>query len=153
MTRTGRRVASTAAVAVVMVLVAACSHVQKLRWPWSATPAPPPERANELVVMSEDGAPAAFAQYWKRNTLVLDLQGASGTGGAVLKPREGTQWPVRLAFRVAPGRIGMLEVKADRRVVLPITAEGSQPVDLELEPGVYTPRTDQMTVRWRPRSP
>jgi hypothetical protein len=105
---------------------------------------------HELVITSEGGATAAYPQYWKRNTLVLDLQRASGSGGIVLKPRQGAAWPVRLALRLMPGSIGALEVRADQRAVLPITGEGSKPIDLELVPGVYTPKTAQIGVSWGP---
>jgi len=54
---------------------------------------------------------------------------------------------VRVALRVTPGAIGVLEVRGAQRVILPITA-GGKPVDLELPPGVYTPTTQQLTVSW-----
>ena len=43
-----------------------------------------------------------------------------------------------------------LDVRAAQRTVLPITPAGSQPVVLELTPGVYTPATPEMTVSWGP---
>jgi hypothetical protein len=120
-----------------------------VQWPWSAKPAPPLERADELVVtVGESTAVASFPQYWKRNTLVLDLQGVARTGSVVLQPRVTTKWPVRLAFRVMPGQVGALEVRGDQRVVLPVVTEGIKPVDLELAPGVYTAKTPQVVVRW-----
>jgi hypothetical protein len=127
------------------VMLAACSH---MHWPWKH-PAPPPQVVHELVITSpEGGSQLDFPQYWKRNTLVLDLQGVSGTGGVVARPRAGTTWPVRLALRVRPGSIGQLEVRADQRMVIPITTEGARPVDLELPPGVYTPKTEEIRVSW-----
>ncbi len=106
------------------------------------------ERAHHRAA---DGASAqGFPQYWKRNTLVVDLQSASGTGGITLKPAEGGKFPVRVAFRVMPGSIGLLEVQADQRMLLPVTREGAKPVDLELVPGVYTAKTPQITVKWEP---
>ncbi len=132
--------------------LAACSHMPSVHWPWAHRPAPPPEVVHELVVTASDGgsAPIDFPQYWKRNTLVLDLQGVSGTGGVVLRPKAGTVWPVRLAFRVSPGAIGQLEVRADQRLVIPVTTEGAKPVDLELAPGVYTATTGEIRVNWAP---
>ena len=131
-----------------VVMLAACSH---LHWPWKHRPPPAPEVVHELVITSPDGSsPLDFPQYWKRNTLVLDLQGVSGTGGIVLRPGPGTTWPVRLAFRVRPGSIGQLEVRADQRLVLPIISEGTKPLDLELAPGVYTPNTVEIRVSWGP---
>ena len=62
-------------------------------------------------------------------------------GKVILKPREGAKWPVRLAFRVTPGTLGLIEVQADQRMLIPVTREGTKPVDIELVPGVYTPKT------------
>jgi hypothetical protein len=134
------------------MLVSGCSHLSAphLSWPWHRQAPLPPAPVNELTITSDGSTAATFPQYWQRNTLLVDLQGASGTGSVVLKPVEGTTWPVRLALRVTPGQIGIVEVRADQRQVLPITAQGPKPVDLELSPGVYTLRTAQITVSWRP---
>jgi hypothetical protein len=149
MIRAGRTALRSSAL-LVLIFTVGCGHMS---WPWHRrSPAPPPE-VHELTITAPDGSAAAFPQYWKRNTLVVDLQGASGTGSVVLKPRERTTWPVRLAFRVMPGQIGLLELRADQRMLLPITTQGTKPVDLEVVPGVYTPRTPQITVSWEPRSP
>ena len=149
MPRVDRWVSRTSILAAMAVLLAGCGHMPTVRWPWSARPAAPLETADELVVTLEESTTvASFPQYWKRNTLVLDLQGVSGSGSVAVRPRTGTQWPVRLALRVMPGQVGTLEVQADQRVVLPITPDGSKPVDLELSPGVYTPKTAQIVVRW-----
>jgi len=53
---------------------------------------------------------------------------------------------VRLAFRVRPGAIASLEVRGEERVILPISTAAGAPIDLELTPGVYTPKTPQLTV-------
>jgi hypothetical protein len=144
---TRRRLAGVAvALAGTALALAGCSH---LRWPWRPRPPPPPVAVHELIETSADGrSPVDFPQYWKRNTLVLDLQGISGAGGLVLRPRAGTTWPVRLAVRVRPGTVGQLEIRADQRVVIPITTQGAKPVDLELTPGVYTPKTDEIRINW-----
>jgi hypothetical protein len=89
---------------------------------------------------------ASFPQYWMRNTLIVDLQGASGTGSVTLKPREHTTWPVRIALKVMPGSVGELEVRAAQRVVLPVTPAGTKPIVLELSPRVYTMKTPQIVV-------
>ena len=130
--------------------LAACSHLRSIHWPWSHRAPPPPEAVHELVVTSPQGAPVDVPQYWKRNTLVVDLRGISGAGGVVLRPAAGTTWPVRLAVRVMPGSVAELEVRADQRLVLPITAQGTKPVDLELPPGVYTSSTEEIRVNWGP---
>jgi hypothetical protein len=85
-----------------------------------------------------------------RNTLVVDLQGASGSGSVTLKPREHTMWPVRIAFKVMPGSIGELEVRARQRLVLPVTPAGAKPIVLELSPRVYTMKSPEIVVSWGP---
>jgi hypothetical protein len=133
-----------------IAMMAGCGHLPRPHWPWRHNPTPPPVPVHELVITSEGGGVAAFPQYWKRNTLVVDLQTANGTGSIVMKPRVGTVWPVRLALRITPGSIGVLEVRADQRTVLPVTDAGTRPFDLELVPGIYTPKTPQIAVSWGP---
>lgn len=156
MTRSESPVARTGSAAVLLTalvsLAVGCSHVPRPHWPWHRKPAEPPQAVHELLITAEDGSAAAFPQFWKRNTLVVDLQSASGSGSAVLKPREHTVWPVRIAFRVRPGQFETLEVRARQRVVLPIAPAGTGPVDLELDPGVFIMKTPQMTVLWGPGS-
>ena len=134
----------------VLTIAAGCSHLPQVHWPWHHKPAAPPPAVHELVITAPDGADAAFPQYWNHDTLVVDLTSASGAGTIILKPREHTLWPVRLAFRVMPGQFGALEVRANQRLVLPITAAGSKPVDLELEPGVFIMKSPQVAVSWGP---
>jgi hypothetical protein len=134
------------AIALCLLTLTACGHM-----PWSKKPAALPDPVHELAITGADGAPAtAFPQYWKRNTLVLDLQAASGAGSVTVKPGESAKWPVRIALRVRPGSVGLLEVQADQRMILPVSREGDKPIDLELVPGVYTPKSPQMIVRWEP---
>jgi hypothetical protein len=134
------------ALAAAAALLAGCGML-----PWGKQPPQSPVPVNELVELASDGTPThAFNQYWKRNTLVLDMQGAATQGSIVLKRRDGAKWPVRLAFRVTPGSVGLLEVRGDQRMLIPVTREGTQAVDLELVPGVYTPNTQQITVMWEP---
>jgi len=141
---TARGVFIAAAAAAIAVALAACGHM-----PWSKHPAPPVETAHELQELAEDGTPTqAFPQLWQRNTLVVDLQAAATSGKFILKPRAGAGWPVRIAFRARPGTLGVIEVRADQRLLIPVTKEGSAPVDLELAPGVYTTKSLQMTVQW-----
>ena len=80
----------------------------------------------------------------------MDFQGISGTGSVTLKPREHTEWPIRIAFKVTPGSVGEIEVKAAQRVVLPITPTGTKPVYLELTPGTFSMKTPQIVVSWGP---
>jgi hypothetical protein len=136
-----------AAAAVLVLLAAGCAHLP--HWPWYHAPPPPPAPVHELDISGARAADA-YPQYWKRNTLLVDLSGASGSGSITLKPTAGSDWPVRLAFRVTPGAIGVLEVRAAQRMSVAVAAGGGKPVDLELSPGVYTPQTAQMTVAWGP---
>jgi hypothetical protein len=131
-------------VAALVLVLAACG----VHTPWYRTPAAPPVAVHELDIAG--AAPDTYPQYWKRNTLLIDLSSASGTGTVTLKPVSGTAWPVRLAFRVTPGAIGTLRVHGAERTVLPITPGSSQSIDLELAPGIYTPTTEQLVVSWGP---
>lgn len=144
------RVARHAALgALLLAALAACGGMPRLGWPWGAKAQPAPEIAHELAVSTTDGAPlSAFPQYWKRNTVVVDMQAVASSGEIVLRPREPAKWPARLALRLTPGRVGTVEVRGDERLLLPIAPEGSQPVDLEIAPSVYSPETEHITVRW-----
>jgi hypothetical protein len=144
MIRAVRASAQGVFIAAAVTAIAACGHM-----PWSKRPAPAVETAHELQELAEDGTPTrAFPQFWKRNTLVVDLQSAAASGKFSLRPRDGHEWPVRIAFRARPGTLGVIEVRADQRLLIPVTNEGSAPVDLELAPGVYTSKSPQMTVQW-----
>jgi hypothetical protein len=144
--RPRRQAAAAVAALVLAVSVSGCSSL-KAHWPWHHNAPPPPPPAHVLDI---SGAADSFPQHWQRNTLVVDLSAARGSGSITLKPVEGVSWPLRLALRVTPGSIGALEVRAAQRTVLPITAAGSQPLDLELTPGIYTPATAEMTIAWGP---
>ena len=144
--------AGRAFAAMLVLLAAGCGHLPAMQWPWHQRPAPAPAPVHELDVSAAALDPSSFRQYWKRNTLVVDLTAASGSGGITLRPADGTAWPVRLAFRVKPGAIGVLEVRADQRLNLPITPAAGKPIDLELAPRMYTSRTRQMSVTWGPIS-
>jgi hypothetical protein len=138
--------------AALLTITAGCSHMPHPHWPWHRKPAPAPEIVHELVISTPAGADLAFPQYWKGNTLVVDLRLAGGEGNAVLKPHEHTVWPVRIAFRVMPGQFGAVEVRAAQRVVLPITTAGTKPVDLDLAPGVFIMKSPRIAVSWGPSS-
>ena len=111
------RPAVRAAAVTLLILVTGCSHLPTIRWPWRHRPTPPPQEVHELLITGAGGTKAGFPQYWRRNTLVVDLRGAGGSGTLLLKPAESTSWPVRLALRVTPGAMGMLEVRGDQRLV------------------------------------
>ena len=116
--------------------------------PWRHSKPSPPPPAQELSVAAADGAvPAPIPEFWDRNTLLLDLTAESGEGGAVLRPLPGHVWPIRLEFKVQPGRFVHLDVSALQRVVFEVPAQGP-PVVFRLAPGAYVPDTPQITLRW-----
>jgi len=137
----GKRGLSCAAALSLALLGTGCAH---MHLPWHHPPPPPPAPVHELDVT---GA-GTYPQYWKRNTLLLDLSSASGSGSVTLKPVAGTSWPVRIAVRVRPGAFPVLEVRGDQRLNLPISSSGAAPVDLEFTPGVYTAKTPRIVVSW-----
>jgi hypothetical protein len=134
-----KRGLSCAAALGLALLGAGCTHM-----PWHHPPPPPPAPVHELEVT---GA-GTYPQYWKRNTLLLDLSSASGSGSVTLQPVAGTSWPVRIAVRVTPGAFPVLEVRGDERLNLPISSSTGAPVDLEITPGLYTAKTAQIVVAW-----
>jgi len=111
---------------------------------------PAPEVVNELELVNADGTPANFPQYWRRNTLVIDLTGVGGTGNVAARLREEATWPVRVAVRVRPGSVQQLEVRGEERNVLPISADGVKSIDIELASSVYTPTTAAIYLSWGP---
>jgi hypothetical protein len=140
-----------ALVAACCLALSACGSLSMPKiWPFHKKPKPVPEAVNELNLVNADGSAATFPQYWKRNTLVIDLSGVSGQGSVAAKLPEETTWPVRVAVRVRPGSVGQLEVQAEERNVLSVAAEGSDLVDIELAPSVYTPNTAAIYISWAP---
>ncbi|MBV8146230.1 MAG: hypothetical protein JO184_14625 [Gammaproteobacteria bacterium] len=139
----GYRAGMWTALMVLALAVSGCSH-----WPWHKQLPPAPRSVHYLEVSGSDTA-AVLAQYWKRNTLVVDLTAASGTGSITLRP-PGDGWPVRVALRVTPGAVGELDVRGGQRVVLPIVPGGVKPVELQLPPAIYTAKTPEVAVAWGP---
>lgn len=144
------RALAVASLGVAALLLGACGHL-----PFVRRAAPAPQPVEELVVEAAPGSAADVLQFWERNTLVIDLRSVSGSGSVTLRPRPRTTWPVRLSFRVVPGSIGELEVKGTQRAVFVVAGaasgkRGSAPLDLRLGPGVYTPRTPEITLVWGP---
>jgi hypothetical protein len=119
-------------------------------WPFHKKAKAAPEAVNELNLVNPDGSPASFPQYWRRNTLVIDLSGIGGSGNVAARLPEATTWPVRVAVRVRPGSVGQIEIQGEERNVLAVATEGSQPIDLEFAPSVYTPSTAAIYISWGP---
>ena len=69
-----------AAVMGAAVLVAGCSHFSAMHWPWGHKAQSPPTAVNELVETDPSGNAASYPQYWKRNTLLVDLHGVAAEG-------------------------------------------------------------------------
>jgi hypothetical protein len=118
--------------------------------PWGHKAPPPPEVSTALTVAAPDGTALSWPQFWQRNDVVLDMSGLAGTGSAVVTPRTGLAWPVRIAVRVTPGAIGEIEVRGAQRFIVPMAATAAGTVDVELPPGVYVASTRQLTLTWGP---
>jgi hypothetical protein len=129
--------------------LAGCGTMSKL-WPFGKSTKQGPEPVNELTLVDASGAPVHFPQYWSRNTLIIDLSGASGSGSVAARlPPEAT-WPVRMAVRVFPRAVQQVEIVGEERNVLPVTTDGPKSVKLEIGPSVYTPRTAAIYISWGP---
>jgi hypothetical protein len=129
--------------------LSACGTMSKM-WPFGKKPKPGPEIVNEVELVNADGTPASYPQYWQRNTLIIDLTGVSGTGNVAARLREQSTWPVRVAVRVRPGSVQQVEVRGEERNVLPVTPEGSKPIDLEFVPSLFRPDTAAIYISWGP---
>jgi hypothetical protein len=117
-------------------------------WPFYKKPKVGPQAVNELNLVNADGTPATYPQYWKRNTLVIDLSGVSGTGSFAARLPEQSVWPVRVAVRVRPGSVQQIEILGEERNVLPVATDGTLPIDLEFASSVYRPRTAAIYISW-----
>jgi hypothetical protein len=137
------------AIVVVFGLLAGCATWSRLFGDGEQTGSPPPAVVELVASAAADAPVPAFTQYWSRNTLVIDISSAGSVGRMMLAPRPGSSWPVRLAFRVGPG-FGALEVRGAQRIVLPVSQEASQPLELELPPGIYTQASERVEVLWGP---
>ena len=143
-------------VALSLGLTACSSYKMQMGWPpIFKKPIPAPEAVNELNLVNADGSTAEFPQYWKRNTLVIDLSAIGGggmgaTGNFAARLPEGTTWPVRVAVRVRPASVGQIEILGEERNVVPVSTEGTLPIDIEFAPSVYTPRTAAIYITWGP---
>jgi hypothetical protein len=131
------------------VALCACSTMSNM-WPFHKKPQPAPTAVHEFDLVNSDGTPASFPQYWQRNTVVIDLSGVSGAGNVAARLPADTTWPVRVALRVRPGSVQQIEVQGEERNVLPVSAEGTKNIDLELAPSVYTPKTAAIYISWGP---
>ena len=131
------------------LVVAGCSSMPKIDlWPFDKKPPPVPEVVHEVELVNADGTPASYPQFWKRNTLLIDLTGVSGVGSVAARLPADTTWPVRVAVRVRPGSVEQLEVLGEERNVMAVSREGALPIDLELPSSVYRPATAAIYINW-----
>src|SRR6202167_857738 len=94
---------NVALVTALSLMLSACA----MHWPWKRRPVPPPQPVQQVSIVADASGPAAtILQYWDRNTLLLDLSGVGGQGGASITPIKALGWPIRLEFRVRPGTLG-----------------------------------------------
>ena len=133
--------------AVSLGLLAGCSSMSKL-WPFHKKELPAPEAVHEVELVNADGSAASYPQYWKRNTLVIDLSGVSGVGSVAARLPADTTWPVRVAVRVRPGSVEQVEVLGEERNVIAVSREGTLPLDLEFAASVYKPTTGAIYINW-----
>jgi hypothetical protein len=138
-----------------LVLIAACTLVLggcaspgTKWWPFHKKPKPAPEAVHELDLVNADGTPATYPQYWKRNTLVIDLSGVNGSGAVAARLPAETTWPVRVAVRVRPGSVEQVEIQGEERNIMTVSREGTLPIDLEFAPSVYRKTTAAIYINW-----
>ncbi len=128
-----------------LLLSAACALSGcALHWPWKAHAAPAPAPVQVLEVQP---SAVGIAQYWDGTALLLDLSAQGGEGTATLSPPGSGGWPIRLEFRVQPGRIARLEVLAGERTQFEVPAQGA-PVVLRLRLDGYRGDTPRITLLW-----
>jgi len=132
-----------------LLVLAGCASLSS-HLPWGHRPPPPPEVSTALTVAASDGTALPWPQFWRRNDVVLDMSGIAGTGSAVVAPRSGLAWPVRVALRVTPGAVGAIDVRGAQRLLVPVNPAARGTVDIELPAGVYKAATRQITVNWGP---
>ena len=138
-------------VAVAMLLVG-CSHMSghmpKIHWPFGKKTMPTPQPVLELPLQSSTGEAITYPQFWERNTLVIDLQGAAADGAFQALPNAERGWPVRISLRLRPGSTGSVEVRGAERVVFPIIASGPPAITLNVPVSTYNKTTQQLKVSW-----
>ena len=129
------------------LLLSGCAAV-KSHWP-SGRAAAPQKPVNELELqLQPDGPAPVVLQFWERNTLVVDLQNVAAAGRVVLVRRAGSDWPMRMAVRMAPQRFEVLEVRGAQRLVLTVAAAAGGAVTAELPPGLHDQGTAALAISW-----
>lgn len=129
------------------LLLAGCSTVRSL-WPFGGRSEPAPTPVNELVISQVGDVAVPVLQFWERNTLVVDLSGVPAEGSVRMSRQPEAAWPMRIAFRMQPGRFARLEARGDQRVAWPVSADGAGAVTVDLPASAYGSATPQIEVRW-----
>lgn len=148
--KTGAATAAASLLIAALGLAGCASLSAHLPWRHKAPAAP--EVSTALTVATPEGAALTWPQVWQRNDVVLDMSGVAAAGTAVVMPRSGLAWPVRVALRVTPGAIGAIDVRGAQRLVVPVPASGAGSINIELPPGLYVAATKQITLSWGPQS-
>jgi len=130
------------------LVLGGCTSTPHKWWPFHKKAKPAPEVVHEVDLVNADGTPANYPQYWKRNTLIIDLSGVSGTGAVTARLPADTTWPVRVAVRVQPGSIQQVEVQGEERNVMAVSTEAGLPIELEFAPSVYRKTTAAIYINW-----
>ena len=150
-TKPGAAIAAASLLLAAGLGLAGCASMSA-HLPWRHKAPPPAEVSTALTVAGADGAALSWPQVWERNDVVLDMSGVAASGSAVVMPRSGLAWPVRVALRVTPGSIGAIDVRGAQRLIVPVPASGAATISIELPPGVYVAATKQLTLNWGPLS-
>lgn len=137
---------------VLPLLLGGCAAARSL-WPFGGRAEPAPRPVNELAISQSGSGVAPVQQYWERNTLVVDLSGVGSEGEVLLRRQAEPQWPMRIAFRMPPGRFALLEVRGAQRVAWPVSASGDDAVTVDLPASAYDEGTPELVVRWGAAGP
>jgi hypothetical protein len=130
------------------LVLGGCTSTPHKWWPFHKKAKPAPEVVHEVDLVNADGTPANYPQIWKRNTLVIDLSGVSGSGAVTARLPADTTWPVRVAVRVQPGSVQQVEVQGEERNVMAVSTEAGLPIDLEFASSVYRKTTAAIYINW-----
>lgn len=136
---------------VVVPMLSACSH-----WSWNprdwfgSKPEPAPAPVELLSIQSTSANPAGerFMQTWEGARLVVDIYSDSGTGHAVVKPRD-QGWPLKVAFRLNLTAVEDFEIRGAQNLRWSLGHEPlAQPALIDVPYGAYTKDTAQIEIQW-----
>lgn len=138
------------ALALLAFLCGGCAN-----WSWnpanwfSKEPAAPVPEVQVLAIESTSGGGDQFVQTWDGARLIVDVQSASGSGSAVLKPASQQGWPLRLAFRVHSSSLAEFAVRGAQNLRMSFgSAPLTEPALIDLPYGIYRKESPQLEIRW-----